>query len=351
MGARKAVLRLADGGVFFGEGLGASTRRVGELVFNTSMQGYQEALTDPSYGGQVLTMSYPLIGNYGVNNVDFESPRIWAEGFVVREASESFFHREGARNLDSFLAKYGVPGICGVDTRALVKRIRKHGVLPCSLEVFEGAEKGGDASFEYSSVNFVEKASSKNVERFIPEKAEKMVVVLDLGAKRSIVKELNKRNIGVVSVPWNSTAKEMLAFEPDGILVSNGPGDPAILTNVHSAIRELAGLPMFGICLGHQCIAHAFGGSTSKLKFGHRGSNHPVYDSEKGRVFITTQNHGFAVERVPDEFVVTQVELNDKTVERMRHSSKPIFSVQYHPEASPGPHDACFLFDHFLKAL
>jgi carbamoyl-phosphate synthase small subunit len=351
MGARKAVLRLADGSAFFGEGFGASVRKVGELVFNTSMQGYQEALTDPSYGGQVLTMSYPLIGNYGINNLDFESSRIWAEGFVVREASESFFHREGVRDLDSFLSKYGVPGISGVDTRALVKRIRKHGVLPCSVEVFEGAEKGGDASFDYSSVNFVERASSSGVEKFVPENAEKTVVLLDLGVKRSIVKELNKRGIGVVSVPWNTPAKEILAFEPDGILVSNGPGDPAILANVHSAIRELSGLPMFGICLGHQCIAHAFGGSTSKMKFGHRGSNHPVYDSEKKRVLMTTQNHGFAVEKVPEEFVVTQLELNDKTVEGMRHTSKPIFSVQYHPEASPGPHDARFLFDEFKRLL
>jgi carbamoyl-phosphate synthase small subunit len=200
-------------------------------------------------------------------------------------------------------------------------------------------------------VNFVERASSKGVERFVPENVEKNVVLLDLGVKRSIVKELNKRGMGVISVPWNSTAKEIFAFEPDGIVVSNGPGDPAILTNVHSAIRELSELPMFGICLGHQCIAHAFGGSTSKMKFGHRGSNHPVYDSEKKRVLITTQNHGFAVEKVPEEFVVTQFELNDKTVEGMRHSSKPIFSVQDHPEASPGPHDAGYLFDAFKKVL
>lgn len=348
---RKAVLRLGDGSAFFGEGFGASARRVGELVFNTSMQGYQEALTDPSYAGQVLTMSYPLIGNYGINGVDFESSRIWAEGFVVREMSESFFHREAMRDLDSFLAKYGVPGICGVDTRELVKRIRKHGVLPCSIEVFEGKEKGGEVSFEYSSVNFVEKASSSGVERFVPEGAEKIVVLLDLGMKKSIVKELNKRGMGVVSVPWNASLEMVRSFEPDGMVVSNGPGDPAILTSVHSLVRSLSDLPMFGICLGHQCIAHAFGGDTSKLKFGHRGSNHPVYDLEKKRVFITTQNHGFAVNRVPDEFLVTQVELNDRTVEGMRHSSKPIFSVQYHPEASPGPHDAGYLFDAFKKVL
>ena len=348
---RKAVLRLGDGSAFFGEGFGASNRRLGELVFNTSMQGYQEALTDPSYAGQVLTMSYPLVGNYGINNTDFESSRIWAEGFVVREASAEFFHREGVRDLDSFLAKYGVPGICGVDTRELVKRIRKHGVLPCSIEVFEKAERGGEVSFEYSSVNFVEKASSSGVERFVPEGVGKTVVLLDLGVKRSIVKELNRRGIGVISVPWNASLEMVRSFEPDGIVVSNGPGDPAILTSVHTLVRSLSDLPMFGICLGHQCIAHAFGGNTSKLKFGHRGSNHPVYDSEKKRVFITTQNHGFAVERVPEEFVVTQVELNDKTIEGMMHSSKPIFSVQYHPEASPGPHDAGYLFDHFLKVL
>ncbi|MEW5996071.1 MAG: glutamine-hydrolyzing carbamoyl-phosphate synthase small subunit [Candidatus Micrarchaeota archaeon] len=351
MGTRRAVLRLADGSAFFGEGFGASVRRVGELVFNTSMQGYQEALTDPSYAGQVLTMSYPLVGNYGINSLDFESPRVWAEGFVVREASAEFFHREGVRDLDSFLAKYGVPGICGADTRELVKRIRRHGVLPCSLEVFEGDEKGGEVSFDYSSVNFVEKASAKSVEKFVPDGADKKVVLLDLGVKRSIVRELNKRGIGAISVPWNASPEQVRSFKPDGIVVSNGPGDPAILSNVHSLVRALSDLPIFGICLGHQCIAHAFGGNTSKLKFGHRGSNHPVYDSEKKRVLITTQNHGFAVDKVPDEFVVTQVELNDRTVEGMRHVSKPIFSVQYHPEASPGPHDAGFLFDQFLKVL
>lgn len=346
-----AVLRLADGSAFFGEGFGAPVRKVGELVFNTSMQGYQEALTDPSYAGQVLAMSYPLIGNYGINSLDFESSRVWVEGFVVREASRELFHREAGRDLDAFLSKYGVPGICGVDTRKIVKRVRTHGVLPCSIEVFDGEEKGGEISFDYSSVNFVEKASSGKVEEFFPGEMGKKVVLLDLGAKRSIVKELNRRGIGVVSVPWNASEELVRSFGPDGILVSNGPGDPAVLTGVHALIRSLSDLPIFGICLGHQCVAHAFGGSTSKMKFGHRGSNHPVYDSEKRRVLITTQNHGFAVEKVPEGFTVTQVELNDRTVEGMRHVSKPIFSVQYHPEASPGPHDAGFLFDSFKKVL
>ncbi len=348
---KKAVLRLADGTAFHGEGFGAPVRKVGELVFNTSMQGYQEALTDPSYAGQVLTMSYPLIGNYGINPLDFESSRIWVEGFVVREASGELFHREAARDLDSFLCKYGAPGICGVDTRKIVKKVREHGVLPCSIEVFEGEEKGGELSFDYSSVNFVERMSSGKVEEFYPEGMGKKVVLLDLGVKRSIVKELNKRGIGVVSVPWDASEELVRSFGPGGIIVSNGPGDPAVLTSVHSLIRSLSDLPIFGICLGHQCIAHAFGGSTSKLKFGHRGSNHPVYDSEMKRVLITTQNHGFAVDRVPEGFEVMQVELNDKTVEGMRHGSRPIFSVQYHPEASPGPHDAGFLFDSFKKVL
>lgn len=348
---KRAVLRLADGSAFFGEGFGASGRRVGELVFNTSMQGYQEALTDPSYAGQVLTMSYPLVGNYGVNPIDFESPRIWAEGFVVREASRELFHREAAEGLDAFLSRHGVPGICGVDTRSIVKRVRAHGVMPCSIEVFEGEEKGGGIAFDYSSVNFVEKVSSGKVENYSPEKMEKKAVLLDLGVKKSIVKEMNRRGVGVISVPWDAPEKLVRSFEPDGILVSNGPGDPAALASVHALIRSLSDLPIFGICLGHQCIAHAFGGSTTKLKFGHRGSNHPVYDLEKKRVSITTQNHGFAVEKMPADFVVTQVELNDKTIEGMRHSSKPIFSVQYHPEASPGPHDAAFLFDEFKKVL
>ena len=349
---KKAALLLSDGSRYGGEGFGACATKTGELVFNTSMQGYQEALTDPSYAGQILTMSYPLMGNYGINEGDFESGRIWVEGFVVREASGHYFHRKAVESLDAFLTEYGVPGISGIDTRALVKKMRVDGVVPSSLTVYEGeCDEIPEVSFDYSSINFVEKVSCKKPEAHIPKEAEKKVVLLDLGVKRNIIRELNWRGVGVISFPWNTTEAEVRSYEPDGILVSNGPGDPALLTNTHSLIRSLSDLPMFGICLGHQCIAHAFGGDTKKLKFGHRGSNHPVYDKEKKKVLITTQNHGFAVDKMPEGFRLTQIELNDKTVEGMRHESKPIFAVQYHPEASPGPHDAAYFFDEFKNLL
>ncbi len=349
---KKALLTLSDGSRYEGKGFGACTSKTGELVFNTSMQGYQEALTDPSYAGQMLTMSYPLIGNYGINDEDFESSRAWVEGFVVREASKHCFHRNAAKSLDKFLSEQGVPGISGIDTRELVKRIRNHGVVPSSLTVCEGeCAEAPDFSFDYSSINFVEKVSCKKPEEYPVEGAKKKVALLDLGVKRNIIRELNARKVSVITVPWNSTEEQIRSCGPDGILLSNGPGDPALLTGTHSLIRSLSDLPIFGICLGHQCLAHAFGGNTKKLKFGHRGSNHPVYDKERKKVLITTQNHGFAVDRMPEDFALTQIELNDKTVEGMRHKSKPIFSVQYHPEASPGPHDAASLFDEFKNLL
>lgn len=355
MAEKKALLVLKDGTVFRGNGFGALVSRTGELVFNTSMQGYEEALTDPSYGGQILTMTYPLIGNYGLNELYKESKKVQVKGFVIRELDKE-------SGLDAYLEKENVPGIEGIDTRKLVRKIRNFGVIASNLIVYDVEKEKTDAeikeiidklNFDYSSINFVEKASVKKEEKYDVNtgKGKKRVVLIDLGVKLSIIHELNKRNIEVIVVPWNSSAEQIKKHKPDGILVSNGPGDPALLTSVHKTIRELQDLPIFGICLGHQCIAHAFGGSTYKLKFGHRGSNHPVYDSVKNKVIITTQNHGFAVDKIPKEFISTHYELNDDSNEGIKHKNKPIFSVQYHPEAAPGPEDSKYLFDEFVKML
>lgn len=345
---KKAILILSDGTIIHGNGFGAVTSKVGELVFNTSMQGYQEALTDPSYAGQILTMTYPLIGNYGLDSKYAESERIQPSGFVIRELDKD-------SKLDEYLEEFGVPGIEGIDTRALVRKIRYCGVIPSSLTVYEDKidinKIKKELTFDYSSINFVEKVSTKKEKIYGNKENKKVVVLLDLGVKKSIIQELNKQGVGVISVPFNTTAEKIIAHKPDGIVISNGPGDPAMLTHVHKTIQDLANFPMFGICLGHQCIAHAFGGSTYKLKFGHRGSNHPVVDENKNKVIITTQNHGFAVDRIPEDFESTYYELNDGSNEGMEHKEKPIFSVQFHPEASPGPEDCKYLFDRFVQSL
>ena len=354
----KAVLALGDGTVLEGSGFGAEGEMAGELVFNTSMMGYQEALTDPSYGGQILLMTYPLIGNYGTNPSDQESGRIHARGFVVRELSDDAEHRDSTLNTDSFLKENRIPSIQGLDTRFLVRHIREKGVMPAMIAASKGegpidAKKllAKLAGFDYSKTDFVSLASTKQA-RVFGKGGKKRVAMIDYGAKTGIVRELVARGCEVHLLPSRSTPEEVMALEPDGIMLSNGPGDPAILKDAHRTIRELGGRkPMFGICLGHQLIGHAFGGDTYKLKFGHRGSNHPVIEVKSGRSFITTQNHGFAVGRVPDGFELTQVNANDRSVEGMRCDGKAIFSVQYHPEASPGPHDTRFLFDEFVKMM
>jgi carbamoyl-phosphate synthase small subunit len=353
-GGKRAVLALQDGTIIHGIGFGAPGERMGELVFNTSMTGYQEALTDPSYGGQLLLMTYPLIGNYGTNPADQESDAIHPAGFVIRQLSPRAEHRQSQAELDAFMKKNGVPGIHGIDTRFVVRHIRDRGVMPAILSV---SEKEIDTKkllsrleFDYSSIDFVSKVSTKKPQVFGDGK--KKVALIDYGVKMGIVRELVKRGCSVHMLPHSSTAKDVKALEPDGIMLSNGPGDPAILKDAHKTIRELGGYrPIFGVCLGHQLIAHAFGGDTYKLKFGHRGSNHAVMDVKTKRVAITTQNHGFAVGRVPEGFEVSQVNVNDRSVEGMRSESKGIFCVQYHPEASPGPHDSRHLFDDFMKMI
>jgi carbamoyl-phosphate synthase small subunit len=351
----RAALMLKDGTTLYGRGFGAEAIKEGELVFNTSMTGYQEALTDPSYAGQILLMSYPLIGNYGINEKDFESGKVQVEGFAVREISDDYSHRSAVSNVDSFLKENNVSGISGIDTRFLVRKIRNVGVMPAVLATYNEkinvdrlAEK---LDFDYSGINFVERVSTKEMKWF--GNGKNRVVLVDYGVKKGIVDSLVSKGVEVAVVPCFFSAEQIKELEPDGIVLSNGPGDPAILTDAHRTIKTLSEFPIFGICLGHQLLAHAFGGSTFKLKFGHRGSNHPVYDELKKRIAITTQNHGFAVDekKIPADFEITHRNANDKTVEGMRHVSKPIFSVQFHPEARPGPHDSGYLFDEFVGNL
>lgn len=356
-GGKQAVLALKDGTIIHGSGFGAKAERMGELVFNTSMMGYQEALTDPSYGGQILLMTYPLIGNYGTNKSDQESPRIHPEGFVVRQRSVDAEHRQSGADLDSFLKEHGVPGIDGLDTRSIVRRIRDKGVMPAIIAVSddEGAldpkKLLKKLEFDYSSIDFVSKVSTK--ERKVFGKGNrKRVALIDYGAKMGIVRELVARGCEVHMLPSSAGPEDVKGLEPHGIMLSNGPGDPAILKDAHKTIRALGGYrPIFGVCLGHQLLAHAFGGDTYKLKFGHRGSNHAVMDKTKDRIAITTQNHGFAVGKIPEGFELTHFNVNDKSNEGMRNDDKGIFSVQYHPEASPGPHDSRYLFDDFIKMI
>jgi carbamoyl-phosphate synthase small subunit len=352
----KAVLALKDGTVVHGAGFGAVAENVGELVFNTSMTGYEEALTDPSYAGQILLMTYPLIGNYGINGKDRESDRIHPPGFIVRELSHDYEQRQANGSLDAFLKQFNVPGMYGVDTRFLVRHIREEGVMPAIIAT---SEKDLDVKkllermnrFDYSSVDFVKEVSTVKAQ-VMNKGGKKKVVLIDYGAKGGIVRELIARGCEVHLLPCTATAEEVKALEPHGIMLSNGPGDPAILKYAHQTIRGLEGYrPIFGVCLGNQLIAHAFGGDTFKLKFGHRGANHAVLDLKTGKTSITTQNHGFAVGKVPRGFAVSHINVNDRSVEGMRSDDKAIFTVQYHPEASPGPHDSRYLFDEFMKML
>jgi len=353
-----AALVMQDGTILHGIGFGAKAEAIGELVFNTSMMGYQEALTDPSYGGQILLMTYPLIGNYGINRDDSESNRIHPAGFVVRSASPDYEHKDAERSLHGFLESNGIPGIQGIDTRFIVRHIRDKGVMPAILAV---SDKDIDTkemlersrSFDYSAIDFVSYASIEKTETH-NKGAKKRVVLIDYGAKGNIVRELVLRGCEVHIVPYDTSSESIRSIKPDGIMLSNGPGDPAILKGAHKTIRELgesSQTPIFGICLGHQLIAHAFGGDTYKLKFGHRGSNHAVIEQKSKKISITTQNHGFAVGKVPEGFEVTHINVNDKTIEGMSCEEKNILSVQYHPEACPGPHDSKYLFDRFMEMM
>jgi len=352
-------LVLEDGTAVRGSFFGARRRILGELVFNTNMTGYTEALTDPSYRGQILMMTYPLIGNYGVDPGAMESETIQPTGFVVKEACAAPSHPRSAFGIGDFLKRHETPAIEGVDTRALTIRIRSKGTMKAALvpasEDVDAVVREVRKSPHPDTRNLVAEVSCRTVERY-PGVGKRTIVVVDCGVKRNILREV-QRYADVVRVPYDATADEILAQKPDGVILSNGPGDPAhpdiVATSVRTA-RELAGrVPLLGICLGHQLLALAFGGKTFKLKFGHRGGNQPVKDLRSGRVHITSQNHGFAVdaESLPGEFEVTHVNLNDRTVEGMAHRELPIFSVQYHPEARPGPWDNAYIFRDFVAKL
>lgn len=353
-------LILEDGTVVRGASFGARAKVFGEIVFNTNMTGYTEALTDPSYRGQILLMTYPLIGNYGVDPAWMESDEIQVTGFVVREACAAPSHARSQKSVDAFLRDYRIPGLQEADTRALTIRIRSRGTMKAAL-----VPKGDDLEAAAKEVrrmpypdrrNLVAEVSCREPIRY-PGAGKRTMVVVDCGVKRNILREA-QRYADVVRVPWDATSDEILALKPDGVILSNGPGDPAhpaLQDTTVRAARELAGrIPILGICLGHQILARAFGGKTFKLKFGHRGGNQPVKDLRTGRVHITSQNHGFAVDADslnPSEFEVTHLNLNDNTVEGIVHRSLPVFSVQYHPEAKPGPWDNEYIFRDFVAEL
>lgn len=356
MTGKKAVLVLSDGSTYFAKGMGALASKTGELVFNTSMTGYQEALTDPSYAGQILLMTYPLIGNYGFSKEWQESERVWPEGFCVNSQEILPRHEKSSANLDRFLEDNGVPGIYAIDTRALTRKIRNHGVLPAAIQVYEKEPDMRNLqelarTTQYSNLDFVQKASIKEPKKVGTGRHK--IALLDFGVKGNIIRELLKRDCQVTIYPYNTRADEIISSSPDGIFISNGPGDPARLQKEVLEIKKLMDFPIMGICLGHQLLGWVAGSKTYKLKFGHRGSNHPVLDKELNRVLITTQNHGFAVDEkgISKDWKITHVNLNDKTVEGLMHKSLPIFSVQYHPEAHPGPRDSMYLFDKFVKML
>ncbi len=347
------LLALEDGRTFNGTAFGATGTRTGELVFNTSLTGYQEILTDPSYAGQVVTMTYPEIGNYGTNSEDIESRRIYARGMVVRHLSRRHSSWRAEKSLHQFLAEQQVIGISDVDTRAVTRHIRDKGAMRCAVsnEILDPQElvKVAQQAAPMSGADFTAEVSTR--EKYTMGSGEFNVAVLDFGVKQNILESLAKENMKLTVYPAATSAEEILQTKPDGIFLSNGPGDPAACTNIISQIPELinTGLPIFGICLGHQLMALACGASTYKLKFGHRGGNQPVKDLSTGKIEITCQNHGFAVDEasLPEELELTHVNLNDNSVEGFRHKKHPIICVQYHPEASPGPHDSAYLFARF----
>jgi carbamoyl-phosphate synthase small subunit len=385
-----AILALEDGTVFRGLPFGARKTECGESVFNTSMTGYQEILTDPSYKGQIVAMTYPQIGNYGINSADVESWQPHLTGFVVRELSAVASNWRAEMTLPAYLEKHGIPALQGVDTRALTKILRMRGAMKACISTEDISDKQAvKLAREWTGMigaDYVKDVTHKNPFDWDPDdklsrrftiptsnvpirpsphspipsspalpSIRHHIVAFDFGMKYNILRRLRQHGFGVHVVPATTSAEQVLARKPDGIFLSNGPGDPAALEYITKEVCELipTGIPIFGICLGHQILGHAFGGKTFKLKFGHRGGNQPVKDLPSGKVLITSQNHGFAVDpdSLPSDVEVTQLNLNDNTVEGMRHKKLPIFCVQYHPEASPGPHDPTFLFENFSRLI
>ena len=383
-----AKLVLEDGRAFSGEAFGASGSRFGEVCFNTSMTGYQEVITDPSYRGQIVAMTYPLIGNYGVNALDAESHEPHVRGFVIEELSELPSNWRSEESLEDYFKRWNIIGIQGVDTRALTKHLRSRGAMKSMLttEAISDEEAAKQAAVSDGTVGMdsVQEVSQPDY-RWDPESVESRcwvqrnprrteheaesatsdvfeplppakyhIVAYDFGIKRNILRRLRQNGFQVEVVNAETSAADVLARNPDGVFLSNGPGDPSALDYIHREVKDLIGLkPIFAICLGHQILGHAFGGKTFKLKFGHRGGNQPVKDLRSGKIAITSQNHGYAVDdaSLPSNIEVTHLNLNDETVEGLRHKEEPVFCVQYHPEAAPGPHDARYFFEEFANLI
>lgn len=383
---KKALLALEDGRVFEGTAFGAEATHTGEICFNTSMTGYQEVLTDPSYRGQIVTMTYPMIGNYGVNLLDPESSQPHVRGFVIEELCDIPSNWRSTQSLDGYLKEWNIPGIQGIDTRALTKHLRTRGamraVITSAVLNTDEAVKLAASSPTMEGSDFVKEVTTPKPYVWDPESTESRewdipspsqnreggptgafhslpeakhhIVAYDFGIKRNILRRLRQAGFRVDVVPATTSAKDVLARNPDGIFLSNGPGDPAALSYIHTEVKQLIGVkPIFAICLGHQILGHAYGGKTFKLKFGHRGGNQPVKDLRNGQVAITSQNHGFAIDpaSLPGNVEVTHINLNDGTVEGMRHREAPVLSVQYHPEAAPGPNDAKYFFSEFAAMI
>jgi len=368
--SKKAALVLEDGTFFVGKGFGATRKLTGEVVFSTQMVGYPEALTDPSYKGQILALTYPLIGNYGVPAYDlnqglplyFESDRIQTSGLIIHELCTEPYHWASTRTLDKWLSDENIPGISGIDTRRLTKKLRTHGVM---LGIIQTCDEGEEPDLdnlikEAQSIpdpNATDLVSEVSVKEPVHYKADgkHTAVLIDCGVKNSIIRNLLKRGISVIRVPYDYSAKKIMDYHPDGVFLSNGPGDPKKCVKTVEAVREIVEkVPLMGICLGAQILALSVGGDTYKLKFGHRSQNQPAFDVNTNRCYITTQNHGYAIDtecfcRIPLE--PWFINANDRTIEGVKHKTKPVFAVQWHPEASPGPYDTEWLFDMFLKNM
>jgi carbamoyl-phosphate synthase small subunit len=359
--SKKTLLALEDGSVYEGYSFGAETTTYGEVVFDTAMAGYQEMLTDPSFAGQIVVPTYPLIGNYGINETDPESKQIQVRGFVVREYCPTPSHWQSTGNLQEYLKANGIPGLSGIDTRALTRRLRSAGVMMgilASEMTTQEALKKLRSLPPYGTIDFIKEVSTEESYQWKLRssivKSNYRIIAVDMGLKYNIARILSQLGCQVTIVPATAGADEILSLNPDGIILSPGPGDPALLDYMIKTVKELIGKkPIMGICLGHQLIAHAFGARTFKLKFGHRGGNHPVRDLATGRIHITTQNHGYAVDAdtVKDGLEVSHINSNDGTVEGLRHKDLPVFSIQYHSEGSPGPQDNFYLFGEFLEMI
>lgn len=351
-----AFLILEDGTVFKGKSIGSTKEVISEIVFNTSMTGYLEVLTDPSYAGQAVVMTYPLIGNYGICHADKESLKPWPDGYIVRELSRIPSNFRSEDTIQNFLEENDIPGICGIDTRALTKRLREKGTMNGMITTNENYNLDDiiPKLKEYSPQGVVKKVTC--TEKSVLEGEGFNVALLDFGAKNNIAKSLNERGCNVTIYPAQTPAEEIIAANPDGIMLSNGPGDPKECTYVIEQIKKLydTDIPIFAICLGHQLMALATGADTKKMKYGHRGGNHPVKDLDSGKVYISSQNHGYMVDGDtvnPDIAKVAFINVNDKTVEGLKYKNKDIFTVQFHPEACPGPQDSATLFDEFIQMM